>query len=88
VPAPADTARPHQPTEAHARLSLSTKPTGMLYVDGKAIGSTPVIGLEMQPGRHRVQVRRDGFVPFDTVLTAAPGQEIKWTRKTLRPIGS
>jgi len=88
VPAPADTARPHQPTAAHARLSLSTKPTGMLYVDGKAIGSTPVIGLEMQPGRHRVQVRRDGFVPFDTVLTAAPGQEIKWTRKTLRPIGS
>jgi hypothetical protein len=60
----------------------------MLFLDGKPIRSTPVIGLEIAPGRHRVQVKRDGFAPFDTVLTAAPGQEIKWTRKTLTPIGS
>jgi hypothetical protein len=60
----------------------------MFYLDGKPIRSTPVIRLEIQPGRHRVQVRRDGFAPFDTVLTAAPGQEIKWTRKKLRPMGS
>jgi len=86
VPAPADTARPHQPAAAHARLSLSTKPTGMLYLDGKAIGSTPVIRLDIQAGRHRIQVRRDGYVPFDTVLTATPGQEIKWTRRTLAPV--
>jgi hypothetical protein len=88
VTGPADTARPHQPTAAHARLSLSTKPTGMLYLDGKAIGSTPMIRLDIQAGRHRIQVRRDGYAPFDTVLTATPGQEIKWTRKTLSPIGS
>jgi PEGA domain len=86
VPAPADTARPHQPAAARARLSLSTQPPGMLYVDGKAIGSTPVVRLEIQAGRHRVQVRRDGFAPFDTVLTATPGQEIKWTRRTLAPV--
>src|SRR5882762_6114718 len=74
------------PAAAHARLSLSTKPTGMLYLDGKAIGSTPVIRLDIQAGRHRIQVRRDGYVPFDTVLTATPGQEIKWTRRTLAPV--
>jgi serine/threonine-protein kinase len=88
VPAPADTARPHQPAAARARLSLSTQPPGMLYLDGKAIRSTPVVRLDIQAGRHRVQVRRDGFAPFDTVITAAPGQEIKWTRRTLAPIGS
>ncbi|OLD20752.1 MAG: hypothetical protein AUJ01_03655 [Acidobacteria bacterium 13_1_40CM_3_65_5] len=85
---PADTIRPHQPAVARARLSLSTQPPGMLFLDGKPIRSTPVIGLEIAPGRHRVQVKRDGFASFDTVLTAAPGQEIKWTRKTLKPIGS
>jgi hypothetical protein len=88
VIAPADTVRRHQPAAAHARLSLSTLPPGMLYVDSKAIRSTPVIELDLQPGRHRVQVRREGFAPFDTLITAAPGQEIKLTRKKLAPIGS
>ncbi len=85
--APVDSVRPHQPAAARARLSLSTQPPGMLYVDGKAIRFTPVVRLEIQAGRrHRVQVRRDGFAPFDTVLTATPGQEIKWTRRTLAPV--
>jgi hypothetical protein len=60
----------------------------MLVLDGKPLRYTPVIRLEIPPGRHRVQVKRDGFAPFDTVFTAAPGQEIKLTRKTLRAIGS
>jgi hypothetical protein len=88
VTAPAAIVRPHQPAAAHARLSLSTLPPGMLYVDSKAIRSTPVIELDLQPGRHRVQVRREGFAPFDTLITAAPGQEIKLTRKKLAPIRS
>jgi len=87
-PVRSDTTSRHQPAAAHARLSLSTQPPGMLFLDGKAIRSTPVIGLDITAGRHRVQGKRDGFAPFDTVLTAAAGQEIKWTRKTLRPIGS
>ena len=87
-PVRSDTTSRRQPAAAHARLSLSTQPPGMLFLDGKAIRSTPVIGLDITAGRHRVQVKRDGFAPFDTVLTAAAGQEIKWTRKTLRPIGS
>jgi serine/threonine protein kinase len=85
---PADTMRPRQPAAARARLSLSTQPTGMFFLDGKPIGFTPVIRLEIPTGRHRVQVKRDGFAPFDTVFTAAPGQDIKWTRKALRPISS
>jgi serine/threonine-protein kinase len=88
VATPADTTRPHQPAAARARLSLSTQPPGMFFLDGKPIGFTPVIRLEIPTGRHRVQVKRDGFAPFDTVFAAEPGQEIKWTRKTLTPIGS
>jgi serine/threonine-protein kinase len=86
-PPPPPTAVTSQPA-ARARLSLSTQPTGMLFLDGKPVRYTPVIGVEIPAGRHRVQVKRDGFVPFDTVFIAAPGQEIKLTRKTLRAIGS
>jgi eukaryotic-like serine/threonine-protein kinase len=84
VPQPA--VRP--PVSASARLSLSTQPTGILFVDGTPIRSTPILAFELAPGRHRVQVKRDGFVPFDTVFVAAPGEEIKWTRRALKPLGS
>src|SRR5919197_175689 len=72
---------------ARFRLSISTKPTGMLYLDGQQIRSTPVRGLNAAAGRHRIQVKRDGYTPFDTVLTAQPGQDIKLTRRALRPLG-
>ena len=88
VPQVAAPLRTRAPAAARARLSLSTQPPGLVFVDGKPIRSTPVIGLEIAPGRHHVQVKRDGFAPFDSVFTAAPGQEIKWTRKTLKPIAS
>ena len=86
VPQVAAPLRTVAPAAARARLSLSTQPPGMVYVDDRQIRSTPLIGLDIQPGRHRIQVKRDGFAPFDSVFIAAPGQEIKWTRKTLKPI--
>jgi len=79
--------RPSAPPPARAKLSLSTKPPGTFFLDGNSIRSTPILNLEIAPGRHRAQVRRDGFAPFDTVFTAQPGQEIKWTRIALKPIG-
>jgi eukaryotic-like serine/threonine-protein kinase len=86
---PPPTARPRAatPVPARAKLSLSTQPTGMLFIDDKPIRFTPILNLELAPGRHRVQVKRDGFAPFDTVFTAEPGQEVKWTRIALKPIG-
>jgi serine/threonine protein kinase len=72
---------------ARFRLSLSTQPPGMLYLDGRQVRSTPVIGLDVPAGRRRVQVKRDGYAPFDTVLSAQGGQDIKLTRRVLRPLG-
>jgi serine/threonine protein kinase len=85
---PTDTRpRPPVPPPARARLSLSTQPPGTFFLDEKQIRSTPILNLEIAPGRHRVQVKRDGFASFDTVFTATSGQEIKWTRRRLKPIG-
>jgi serine/threonine protein kinase len=76
-----------RPAVVRVKLSVSTQPTGTLFLDGKGMGSTPVIGLEVAVGRHHLQVKRDGFVPFDTVLTMQPGQDIRLTRKTLKQLG-
>ena len=75
------------PPVARAKLSLSTKPPGTVFLDDRPIRSTPILNFEIAPGQHRLQVKRDGFTPFDTVFTAQPGQEIKWTRIALKPIG-
>jgi serine/threonine-protein kinase len=74
-------------TLAPAKLTVTTQPWGQLFVDDRLIGNTPIADLTLAPGRHRVQVKRDGFVPFDTTFTAAAGQEIRWTRRTLQRIG-
>jgi predicted Ser/Thr protein kinase len=79
--------RPAVPAPARATFSISTRPPGTFFLDARRGGSTPIINLEITPDRHRVQVKRDGFVTFDTVFTAQPGQEIKWTRIVLKPIG-
>jgi eukaryotic-like serine/threonine-protein kinase len=80
--------RPAAPlAAARAKLSLSTQPPGTFFLDNRPIRSTPIINLEIAPERHRVQVKRDGYVTFDTVFIARPGQEIKWTRIALKPIG-
>jgi serine/threonine protein kinase len=90
-PAPPAAVPPHQPRSSTAaarfRLSISTQPTGTLYLDGQQLRSTPVIGLDVVAGRHRIQVKRDGYAPFDTVLTAQPGQDLRLTRRVLRPLG-
>jgi hypothetical protein len=87
TPPPVTRPRPAVPAPARAKLSLSTQPTGTLFIDDKPIRSTPILNLEIAPGPHRVQVRRDGFATFDTVFTAEPGQVIKMTRITLKAIG-
>ena len=79
--------RPTATPLARAKLSLSTQPPGTFILDDRPVRSTPILNLEIAPGQHRVQVKRDGFAPFDTVFTAQPGQEIKWTRIVLKPVG-
>jgi serine/threonine protein kinase len=86
-PPPPPAAPPPVAPAARFRLSISTQPTGILYLDGRQVRSTPVIGLDVPAGRRRVQVKRDGYASFDTVLTAQAGQDIKLTRRVLRPLG-
>jgi hypothetical protein len=66
---------------------MSTQPPGMLYLDGRQMQSTPIIGLSIPAGRHRIEVKRDGYAPFDTVITAQAGQDVKLTRRELRALG-
>lgn len=59
-----------------AILSVRSQPLGaQVSVDGEAVGSTPLAGLPVSPGVHRVQVERDGYRLWGQAVEARSGLE-------------
>jgi len=60
-----------------ATLSLTTTPAwAIVLVNGDTAGTTPLDGYALEAGAVQLQVRKDGFVPMDTMLTAAGGGDV------------
>lgn len=50
------------------KLTLNSKPTATVLVDGKRMGETPVEGFVLSVGTHQIEFRLDGFESvFETV---------------------
>jgi len=60
-----------------ALLSLDAVPWGNVYVDGRPVGTTPLVDLPLAPGAHNVRVERAGYRPYERVIDAAPGQRVR-----------
>ena len=67
-----------------AQVVVSSVPWAELYVDGRLVGNTPVVGLRLPPGRHRLRLVQLGFRPHEEVVNLAPGQTLKLTRIVLQ----
>jgi hypothetical protein len=77
-PARDDTAAEPDPSVLPpGRLFISARPWGRLYVDDRLVGTTPVAGLALAPGPHRVRVVREGFSPWERAITVAPDQAVR-----------
>jgi hypothetical protein len=59
------------------RLSVSSRPWGSLYVDGVLVGNTPRANIAIPIGTHRIRIVRNGFVPFERVVTVAAGDRVR-----------
>jgi hypothetical protein len=58
-------------------LALQSNPSGAAVIlNGDSVGTTPVAGLEVEPGRHALSIRKAGYVPLDTVVTVGEGQSL------------
>jgi len=56
-------------------VSVNAQPWGQVYIDDRFVGTTPMIGVTVAAGRHRVRVTHDGFAPATrTVLVPAGGR--------------
>lgn len=69
-----------------ATLFVSSRPWGVLFVDGRRIGNTPRANIAVPPGRHVIRIERDGFVAFERTVQLASGAELRLTNIVLEPI--
>ncbi|MEM9860886.1 MAG: PEGA domain-containing protein [Myxococcota bacterium] len=65
-------ARQQAPTTGTLRIAAGEGAT--LRLDGEAIGTSPLASsLELEPGRHELEVERDGYIPFRSVVSIEAG---------------
>ena len=64
-----------QQRDGAARLILEVSPRGEIYIDGKHHGTTPpTTTLDLKPGMHRIEVRRESRAPYLTYMTVQAGE--------------
>jgi serine/threonine protein kinase len=76
APPPPATAAPASPAvpEAPGVLQVAVKPWGTVWVDGRALGDTPLGKIELSAGPHTLRVRHPAYEPLEKAITVRPGQ--------------
>ncbi len=83
-PTPRPAARSATITDS-ARLFVSARPWGALYLDGEFLGNTPKAALGLAPGLHTIRIERDGYEPYEQEIDVGPGEEVRLTDIVLTP---
>jgi TonB family protein len=52
----------------------STPPGAKVAIDGRAVGETPLKGVRIRPGTHRVEISKAGHGTFRGSVTVSPGR--------------
>ncbi|MBD3240381.1 MAG: protein kinase [Chitinivibrionales bacterium] len=70
------------------QLHVHTYPWAELFVNGRFKGNTPTApALELDPGRHAVVLRREGYETYETIVEVKPGETTR-TKVRLQPLAS
>ncbi|MHB1401454.1 MAG: serine/threonine-protein kinase [Thiobacillus sp.] len=68
--------------QAKATVSFAISPWGEIFVDGKRVGvSPPFTSLQLEAGKHQVEVRNQAFAPYRGTVNLKPGQSLKIRHK-------
>jgi hypothetical protein len=65
------------PPTADARLSVSARPWGRVYLDGRPLDATPLVDVPVSPGAHRLRIERPGYRPYETTIRAVAGSRVR-----------
>ncbi|HXJ30968.1 MAG TPA: PEGA domain-containing protein [Gemmatimonadales bacterium] len=72
-------ARPSVASTAPAHVFVNAVPWGLVSIDDNPIGNTPLVGLPLAPGTHRIRVEHAGYVGYEREITLAPGEALRLT---------
>ena len=82
VHAPESVAEPVSAKQAKATVMFAISPWGEVYVDGKNVGASPPLAtLQLEPGKHRVEIRNQAFAPYRDTVNLESGQSLKIRHK-------
>jgi len=85
-PRPNLPAKPSLPgMDEPARLFVNASPWGQLYVDGQLVGNTPRANIMLLSGPHVIRVLREGYQPYEKMISAQPGELVRLTDIVLVP---
>ncbi len=63
-----------------ALLSIRTRPVeALVFVDGRRVGSTPLIDYEIGTGTRTLRIEKTGYLPLDTSITLGLNQTPSFT---------
>lgn len=69
---PASETAPNAAPEARGVLNVAARPWANVFVDGRPAGTTPVLGLSVSAGTHRVRLENDSLGASRTVTVDVP----------------
>jgi PEGA domain len=72
-------ARPSVSSTAPAHVYINAVPWGLVSIDDNPIGNTPLVGLPLAPGTHRIRVEHAGYVAWERAVNLAPGEALRLT---------
>jgi hypothetical protein len=59
-------------------MDIGSEPAfAYVKIDGVAVGPTPLFDREVSPGKHRIQVSREGFGSKSFTIDLRPGDRIR-----------
>jgi serine/threonine-protein kinase len=69
-------------TQAKAIVVLAVSPWGEVYVDGRSAGvSPPLTVLQIEAGRHDLEIRNQAFAPYREAVNLKSGETLKIRHK-------
>lgn len=67
-------------------IAFDSKPSGAeVFVDGRRAGQTPLESIALDPGDHRISVRKEGYQSREYNITIVAGRESYWAPVVLSP---
>ncbi len=62
--------------KASTVLMIDSEPTGAdLYINGVSRGKTPYTKINVAPGKYKIDIKKEGYLPFSTTVEVKSGKE-------------